>query len=137
MVPVYIAGNKGPVIFCMHGAGHSALSFGVFATQLKSKFTVTSFDWRGHGEHRREDETTMDQETLIEDTLDMLRWTLKRFPNKSIIMVGHSMGGSIAIKTVDRIEAMDDSEVLKKAIKAMVIIDVVEVTAMEALPFME
>jgi protein phosphatase methylesterase 1 len=30
-IPVYYTDNEGPVIFCIHGAGHSALSFGPFA----------------------------------------------------------------------------------------------------------
>ena len=47
------------------------------------------------------------------------------------------MGGAIATKTIGHIEKeMADSE-LKKSILGVVIIDVVEGTAMEALPFME
>ena len=30
-VPIYIAGNKGHVFLCLHGAGHSALSFAALA----------------------------------------------------------------------------------------------------------
>lgn len=66
----------------------------------------------------------------------MLEYTLKRFPNKSIIIMGHSMGGSIAVKTVEQIEAMEDCT-LKRAIKGLLVVDVVEGTAMDALPFME
>ena len=78
----------------------------------------------------------MDQETLIGDTMRMLEYTLETFKNKSIIILGHSMGGSISIKTMERIEAMEDCD-MKKAIKGLLVIDVVEGTAMEALPFME
>ena len=47
------------------------------------------------------------------------------------------MGGAIATKTVLKIETeMVDSD-LAKAVNAVIIIDVVEGTAMEALPFME
>jgi len=54
-----------------------------------------------------------------------------------MVLIGHSMGGAIATKTVAHLESnMADSE-LKKAILGCVIIDVVEGTAMEALPFME
>ena len=54
-----------------------------------------------------------------------------------MVLIGHSMGGAIATKTVEHLESkMADSE-LKKAILGCVIIDVVEGTAMEALPFME
>jgi hypothetical protein len=30
-VPVYIAGTQGHVFLCLHGAGHSALSFAALA----------------------------------------------------------------------------------------------------------
>lgn len=47
------------------------------------------------------------------------------------------MGGAIATKTVHKIEnEMAESE-LAKAVAGVAIIDVVEGTAMEALPFME
>ena len=66
----------------------------------------------------------------------MLEYTMQRFPNRSIIIMGHSMGGSIAVKTVERIEAMEDCA-LKRSIKGLLVVDVVEGTAMDALPFME
>jgi len=66
----------------------------------------------------------------------MLEYVASRFENRTIIMLGHSMGGSIAVKTMEKIEAMEDSQ-FKKAIKGLLIVDVVEGTAMEALPFME
>lgn len=55
-VPVYVAGNQGHVYLCLHGAGHTALSFAALAEQLKSASTVVAFDWRGHGDHRCENE---------------------------------------------------------------------------------
>ena len=112
------------------------MTFARLTDFAKEKYTIVAWDQRGHGDHRRDDETVMDQETLIQDTLKMLDYTLNRFKNKSILLVGHSMGGSIAIKTMERIEAMDDCPI-KKAVKCIFIIDVVEGTAMEALPFME
>ena len=30
-IPIYIAGDKGHVFLCLHGAGHSALSFAALA----------------------------------------------------------------------------------------------------------
>lgn len=35
-VPIYIAGNSGHVFVCLHGAGHSALSFAALAKYLKT-----------------------------------------------------------------------------------------------------
>ena len=137
-VPVYVAGTAGHVYVCLHGAGHSAMSFAMVAENLKSTSTVVAFDWRGHGEHNREDETNMSQEVLIADALEVLIYVHEHlFPNRTIILIGHSMGGAMAVKTLAHIEKeMTESE-LKKAIQGCLIIDVVEGTAMEALPFME
>jgi protein phosphatase methylesterase 1 len=52
-------------------------------------------------------------------------------------MVGHSMGGSIATKTVDFVLKNNMDEVWTQHIKGLFIIDVVEGSAMDALPFME
>ena len=60
-VPVYTAGSKGHVFVCLHGAGHSAMSFAVLAEIMKVKSTVVAFDFRGHGQHYCEDETCEDE----------------------------------------------------------------------------
>jgi len=56
-IPIYTAGTEGHIFFCLHGAGHSALSFATLAAELKKRGnTCISFDWRGHGGHFCEDE---------------------------------------------------------------------------------
>ena len=52
-------------------------------------------------------------------------------------MVGHSMGGSIATKTVYKIEKEHSHETISKQIQGLFVIDVVQGSAMDALPFME
>ena len=107
VVPVYYAGTGGHVFFCMHGAGHSALSFAALAKIMKGapyNGTTVAFDFRGHGLHKCENETELSQEILIADTIRVLRHTIAKFPDQSIIMVGHSMGGSIATKAMMHIE---------------------------------
>ena len=42
----------------------------------------------------------MSQETLINDTLEVLNYVHEKYPDRSIILIGHSMGGAIATKTV-------------------------------------
>lgn len=54
-----------------------------------------------------------------------------------MIVVGHSMGGSIATKTVDLILKEHKDEKWASHVKGLFIIDVVEGSAMDALPFME
>ena len=81
------------------------MSFAVLAEKMKVNSTVVAFDWRGHGEHERgEESTNMSQETLIADTIEVLNYVHEKFADRSIILVGHSMGGAIAIKTATKIE---------------------------------
>lgn len=122
---------------CLHGAGHSALSFAVFAKHLKEHGRVFAFDFRGHGDHTCENETDMSQETLIRDTLEIIAYLSENHPDDSIVLVGHSMGGSIACKTVERVKENEADYPYAKQIQGLFVIDVVEGTAMDALPFME
>lgn len=126
------------MFLCLHGAAHSALSFACLARRLKSDFTVVAFDFRGHGEHRHENEADLSVDTLITDTCAVFDSLVEKFPERSFIIVGHSMGGSIATKTVKRLLERDgaESETYKR-IQSLVVIDVVEGSAMDALPFME
>ena len=64
-VPMYIAGNQGHVFICLHGAGHSALSFAALAKAMKEQSTIVAFDFRGHGGHYCENETDLSEDTLI------------------------------------------------------------------------
>lgn len=101
-VPVYIAGSEGHVFLCMHGAGHSALSFATLAKYLKTDSTVVAFDFRGHGANTTENPTDLSEETLINDALEVVRYTCAKFREASIMIVGHSMGGSIATKAASK-----------------------------------
>lgn len=70
---------------------------------------------------------------------------MKKFENTSIVIMGHSMGGSIAAKTTNKIYEHKDMYPWHTAIKgsisfnfiALVVIDVVEGSAMDALPYMD
>ncbi len=48
---IYIYGSKVPNLICLHGAGHSGLSFAPLALVNKN-YRVISFDFRGHGYKR-------------------------------------------------------------------------------------
>jgi protein phosphatase methylesterase 1 len=102
VVPLYIAGHTGHVFLCMHGAGHSALSFGALAKYMKDSYTVTAFDFRGHGDHHTDNDTDLSEETLIRDSIEVMKYVCAKFNEASIIIVGHSMGGSIATKATSR-----------------------------------
>lgn len=134
--PLYIAGGElGPVFICLHGAGHSAQSFACLAGQLKKFATVVAFDFRGHGDSKFEkDINNLNIDTLIQDSLKVFDHVDKLFPNHTIVIIGHSMGGAVATRAT---EIALSSESLAKRIFGLIVIDVVEGTALEALPFME
>lgn len=136
--PVYIAGDQGPLFFCLHGAGLSALSFAALARELKSDCTVVSFDWRGHGASRLPADD-MSQESLLTDAMAVLEFVSNHpeFSDRTILVAGHSMGGAIASKLVTRLAATPEKETLFKKVRGYFVIDVVEGSALEVLPMME
>lgn len=38
---------------------------------------------------------------MIKDTIAVIKEVAAQFPQKSIVLVGHSLGGSIAVKTIN------------------------------------
>ena len=136
-VPLYIAGTQGHVFLCLHGAGHSALSFAALAKELKANYTIVAPDFRGHGDHYCENESDLSEATLVDDAVKIFKAVTEIFSDRSIILVGHSMGGSISTKTAAKILAEHKSENWSKQLQGLFVIDVVEGSAMDALPFME
>jgi pimeloyl-ACP methyl ester carboxylesterase len=141
-IPVYHAGTSGHVYLCLHGAGHSALSFALLARTMKQapyNSTVVAFDFRGHGDHYcdKEAEATLTVENLIIETIRAIKYCFEKYPDQSILLVGHSMGGAIATKTINQIMTDNVEDDWCKNVKGLCIIDVVEGSAMDALPFME
>ena len=57
---------------------------------------------------------------------------MQKYPEKNVVIVGHSLGGSIACRIVDTLTNVEKIE----RIAGCIVIDVVEGTAIEALPFM-
>jgi protein phosphatase methylesterase 1 len=136
-VPVYIAGSEGHLFVCMHGAGNSAMTFAALAEKLKGTNTIAAFDWRGHGGHSREDESNMSTDTLIQDAIEVLNHIHQKFSNRSIIILGHAMGAALAAKTIGYIEQTMSGSDLQKSIQGLIMIDITEETATNALPFIQ
>jgi protein phosphatase methylesterase 1 len=136
-IPIYINGNKGPNLVCLHGAGHSGLSFAPLAL-INKNYRIISFDFRGHGYNTMSEGDDLSEENLINDTILVLNHINEKFPLDNIIVIGHSMGGSVATKTCEEIfKNQNKYKDLYDKIQGLMVIDVVEGTAMEALPFME
>ena len=84
-----------------------------------------------------DEETNLTQDNLINETIRAIKHVVERYPEQSIILVGHSMGGSIATKCIDFIQQNNKDDKWVQHVKGLFIIDVVEGSAMDALPFME
>ena len=136
-IPIYIHGEQGPNIICLHGAGHSGLSFAPLAL-INKDYRIISFDFRGHGFNTQSPYNDFSEKTLINDTMQVLNHIHEKYPEENLILLGHSMGGSIATKTCCEILKEEEKyKELYKKMQGLIVIDVVEGTAMDALPFME
>ncbi|PFH37849.1 putative chain a, pp2a-specific methylesterase apo form (pme) [Besnoitia besnoiti] len=163
---VYRSGSSGPVCFFLHGGGHTALSWSLVAKALGANVRCIAYDARGHGETHCEDDTDFSAERLVGDGLAIVDYYckkiyeeihkkkfepaepddapeqpagtpfiplaplpgMKRSDDPCIIIIGHSMGGAIAT----RIAASGKLP----ALHGLVVVDVVEGTALAALPHM-
>ena len=141
VIPVYYAGSKGPIIFCIHGAGHSALSYAPLAKEVKDFARIVTFDLRGHGGHHIDDETNMPIGILMDECMTVLKHVLQKYHESSVIICGHSLGGALAAKLTYNIIHPDDTNkdfgFDTNQIKGLFVIDVAEGSALSALPYME
>jgi protein phosphatase methylesterase 1 len=125
---VYTAGSEGPVVFCLHGGGYSGLSFALAASQIKDKARVVAMDLRGHGKSTTSNDLDLSIETLTNDVIAVIRTMYGDSP-PAIILVGHSMGGSVTVHVAARKEICN--------LHGLVVVDVVEGTAMASLVHMQ
>ncbi|EQC39887.1 hypothetical protein SDRG_02544 [Saprolegnia diclina VS20] len=130
---VYLAGAEGPVVVLLHGGGHTGLTWALTTKLLKTHCRVVAPDFRGHGETHTTNDSDLSEETLVNDTIRVLQALLPGEAGTErgspMILVGHSMGGAIAIRVA--------ASGLLKTLVGMVVIDVVEGTALAALSHMQ
>ncbi|KAJ4827043.1 hypothetical protein Tsubulata_030791 [Turnera subulata] len=125
---VYTAGTEGPVVFCLHGGGYSGLSFALAASKIKEKARVVAMDLRGHGKTSTENDIDLSIETMCNDVIAVLKAMYGDAP-PAIILVGHSMGGSVAVHVAAKKTLPN--------VYGLVVVDVVEGTAMASLAHMQ
>jgi protein phosphatase methylesterase 1 len=131
--PIYFKGKESCIFFCIHGAGHSALSFTILAQELQEFASVLSYDIRGHGYSKHPDgEADLSINTLVADANYVINEAVKKYPNSTFVILGHSLGGSIACRLAKQLEKSPIAE----RIVSLISVDVVEGTALEYLPFM-
>ncbi|OEL14679.1 Protein phosphatase methylesterase 1 [Dichanthelium oligosanthes] len=107
---------------------YSWLSFALAANQMKGKARVVAMDLRGHGKSTTSNDLDLSIETLTNDVIAVIRTMYGNSP-PAIILVGHSMGGSVAVHVAARKEIRN--------LHGLVVVDVVEGTAMASLVHMQ
>jgi protein phosphatase methylesterase 1 len=124
-------------MICHHGAGYSGLSFACFAKEVtdltKGGCGVLALDARQHG--RTASMEPNDRDLSIEIlSADLFQLVQTVFPDPAtaptLLLVGHSMGGSVVVQTCPML--LD----LKYRIVGVAVLDVVEGSAIDALPHM-
>ncbi|GAA0185321.1 protein modifying enzyme [Lithospermum erythrorhizon] len=125
---VYKAGNEGPVVFCLHGGGYTGLSFALSANIIKEKARVVAMDLRGHGKSATDNELDLSIETMCSDVLAVLKAMYGDSP-PAIVLVGHSMGGAVVVHVA--------AKKVLSTLHGLVVVDVVEGTAMASLMHMQ
>ncbi|XP_071086789.1 protein phosphatase methylesterase 1-like isoform X3 [Haliotis cracherodii] len=127
---VYECGSEGPVLLLLHGGGFSALSWAVLSCDVSRlvKCRCAALDLRGHGDSMTSDDTDLSADTMAKDVGDVVTSLYGEDP-PPIILVGHSMGGAIAVHS-----AVRD---LIPSLIGLCVIDVVEGTALDALNSMQ
>ncbi|CAN1797705.1 Protein phosphatase methylesterase 1, partial [Linum perenne] len=106
----------------------SQLSFALSAAQIKEKARVVAMDMRGHGKTATENDLDLSIETMCKDVLAVVTAMFGNSP-PAIILVGHSMGGSVAVHVA--------AKKLIPQLAGLVVVDVVEGTAMASLAHMQ
>uniref|UniRef100_A0AAQ4RYR5 Protein phosphatase methylesterase 1 n=1 Tax=Gasterosteus aculeatus aculeatus TaxID=481459 RepID=A0AAQ4RYR5_GASAC len=127
----YCSGAHGPVLLLLHGGGHSALSWAVmFAAVIFSRINcrVVAMDLRAHGDTKVKNPDDLSADTMAKDIGKVVEVLYGDNP-PPIMIIGHSMGGAIAVHTAAANHL--------QSLLGLCVIDVVEGTAMDALNSMQ
>lgn len=127
--------SKVPTLVALHGGGYSGLTWANFTKKLKKycHFRMMAIDLRGHGDTTTSYDDKMDIEILVSDVIrviDAAHRICGFLETPKVVLIGHSMGGAIAIKCASK--CVDSLP----SLIGFIILDVVEGTAKDALPMM-
>lgn len=128
-------GNK-PLLLLLHGGGYSGLSWAVFVKSLLENCycKVAAIDLRGHGSSVTGNDEDLSIETMSTDVGHVYSSLIKdkmSDEEPAVVLMGHSMGGAVAVHVAANCQE------LQPYTAGLVVIDVVEGTALEALQGMQ
>ncbi|OAX41924.1 protein phosphatase methylesterase [Rhizopogon vinicolor AM-OR11-026] len=138
-VRVYFTPPKydgGGVIVLHHGAGYAGTSFACLAKEIsgimKDDVGVLAFDARRHGKTTSsQSDENLSIDVLVDDFCALIQAIyLDAAAAPTLMLVGHSMGGSVCVRACPILQQH------KYKIAGVAVLDVVEGTAVEALPHM-
>ncbi|CAB3402115.1 unnamed protein product [Caenorhabditis bovis] len=125
---VYLKGKTGPIFYFLHGGGYSGLTWACLTKELTHLVDcrILAPDLRGHGDSKCADEHDLSTATQVRDIANIYKAFFGENDHQDVCVVGHSMGGALAIHAVS-------GKAIPANIVGLVVIDVVEGSAMEAL----
>ena len=96
------------VVCIVHGLGEYAGRYDRVAGKFnKAGIAVVSMDQRGHGESIGPYGHCAPRAEVLRDISEMLLYARKQYPNKDIILYGHSLGGNLTLDYRSRGEFND------------------------------
>jgi len=85
-----------PLLVVLHGGGANAHWWDHIAPALSERFRVVALDFRGHGD------SEYPEELVVGGFNDDLEGLLSQLGNPGVVLVGHSMGGNVALDHATR-----------------------------------
>jgi pimeloyl-ACP methyl ester carboxylesterase len=100
-----------PIILFLHGGIPVYFLTEKFPTHLEKNFTMIWWEQRGCGisnhSNSTNNTTTLDQ--LVDDSITLTKYILKRFDKKKIYLMGHSGGSFIGVHVIDKAPELYDA----------------------------
>jgi protein phosphatase methylesterase 1 len=134
------------VFFMLHGAGMSAHSFALLSEALvanNANACTVAFDFRLHGASQYRgvdgDESDVSLQRLCSDANRVLSSMLEPIVDRAVqlVLIGHSLGGAVVTRMAGPASDLNLSfQHARHQLAALVVIDIVEGTAIDALPAM-
>lgn len=116
--------DSGICLIFLHGAGSSKETWHNQIKQLRNHFLLLAPDMRSHGESSLSDDLSLN--LLVADIAEIVNAFQELIGTRKIVLVGHSVGGAIAVHVASK----------NAFISGVVVLDLIEETALESLVHM-